>query len=89
LRSSARSASLDNWPPAQRKRRRPGDEARGTRDPARPRGLFSFLGRDEVVKTENSIDSHGFPDTLGSSMQRTPNAAKPVIFAFVARISLR
>jgi hypothetical protein len=71
------------------KRRRPGDEARGTRDPARPRGLFSFLGRDEVVKTENSIDSHGFPDTLGSSMQRTPNAAKPVIFAFVARISLR
>jgi hypothetical protein len=72
-------------------RRRPGDEARGTdaSPDALPYGLFSFLDRDEVVKTENSIDSHSFPVTLGGSMQRTPNAAKPVIFAFVARISLR
>jgi hypothetical protein len=51
----------------------------------RPAGSFRSQGK----KTENSIDFDRADATLGSSMQRTPNAAKPVIFAFVARISLR
>jgi hypothetical protein len=75
--------------------RRPKPQRRDGGRATRPVGqndvlrAFCVLSRAEVAKTENNIDSHSFPVTLGSSMQRTPNAAKPVIFAFVARISLR
>jgi hypothetical protein len=41
------------------------------------------------VKTENTIDFQDRLASLEDSMQRTENAAKSVIFAFVARISLR
>jgi hypothetical protein len=52
----------------------------------RSRGLFSFQGSE---KTENSIDFRNPLASLKTSMQRPENAAKSVIFAFVARISLR
>jgi hypothetical protein len=47
---------------------------------------FSVTNRD---KAENTVDIHSPIFSLRGSMQRTPNAAKSAIFAFVARISMR